>query len=320
MGLQRHARGRHSLGRETELEEGTVDEEKWQHESKSLGIYTGDSADAELYALAFALDHAVERVKQGEDVKLVRMYTDCERVLKSTRDGSNNWLGLAVEETWTLQKGYAHADWLDREKSVGVELVWVKGHAGDAGNELTDFWAKDARRRQLQGLGPSEEKRKWVKMKQMRADGFDRVDDDSMEEGFYRVNKPLLEKGEKEPSEDSDGSKDMNFGDSDSDQAPVLFSPPPQHDDVVVKCRLRRSLSSAEVSLSSPGPRIPLHNFMPPAQFPHLQSHHRSTPHVSNFDVGGNRAYRSHNRWPGRGMSAPASQPYCTEAKRRGRM
>jgi len=198
-------------GSEEEPEEGEIVESAWRTEPFALGINTGDIADAELFALAAALGFAVKQVEQGKDVQQVRVYTDCMRILLGIEKGSIDNLGPAIGGTWALQQLYDCADWLEGN-GVGVELVWVKGHAGEYGNELADKAAKRGLRSQIEKLGKPEEKRK-MKKKEDAPVAITQAGEDAVEEWYWRVNKPLLLSGEEETEDDgamSDASMDIS--------------------------------------------------------------------------------------------------------------
>jgi ribonuclease HI len=215
--------------REEELEEGEISEApepEWHGKRFELGLNIGDSADTELFAAAAALGLAIQRVQQGEACTLVRVYTDCQRILLGIKDGSIVSLGPAVKSVWALQELYDGADWL-REQGVGVKLMWVKGHNGDKGNEIADTAAGSASRAQIKELGKVEEKRKMVRKRDVPED-VNKAGEDAVEEWYWRVNKHFLLAGEKEEEDVgvdddnndlSNGSQAMDTSDSDNDSS-----------------------------------------------------------------------------------------------------
>ena len=94
------------------------------------------------YAIMAALKHA--------DGQPCTIYTDSEFWINVITKWS-----LAWEKSGWVKKGGEIKN-LDIVREVcplyrqsQAELVWVRGHVGDKGNELADQWANEARRRRL---------------------------------------------------------------------------------------------------------------------------------------------------------------------------
>lgn len=106
----------------------------------ALGTEDGDTTNIRMEGLAIiaALEHAA-----GEKCQI---YTDSEFWINVITKWSlmweaNGWKkkGGAIKNLDLVQKVCP----LYRESNA--ELVWVRGHDGDAGNELADQWANKAR-------------------------------------------------------------------------------------------------------------------------------------------------------------------------------
>ncbi|KAH6644835.1 hypothetical protein C7974DRAFT_300811, partial [Boeremia exigua] len=103
----------------------------------------GSASDAELFAIAAAVAKGRQRVEEGGEVRLVRVYSDAQTLLESLRDGEPMVFGPLDESYFPLRALYEDTDWLVA-KGVGVELVWVKGHRGSEGNKIADAAASRA--------------------------------------------------------------------------------------------------------------------------------------------------------------------------------
>ncbi|KAF2827915.1 hypothetical protein CC86DRAFT_201814 [Ophiobolus disseminans] len=120
----------------------------------ALGRYTGDSTDAELFAIGAALDHAKKAIQKGRTLTLtlIRIFTDAQRLLKAIHTGSTLTLGplLSTPKT-SLESFYERASWL-ANRGVKIQLEWVKAHAASSGNQAADQLARAAARNQEASL------------------------------------------------------------------------------------------------------------------------------------------------------------------------
>jgi len=124
-----------------------------------LGRFTGNSNDAELYAIAAALSRAVVDVQlQNRKIDRVRIISDSLIVLEALK--RPNCLGLPLGPIITsrlaIQDIFSHADWLAAHE-INLELRWVKGHANSNGNKAADREAGRAVSRQGELLGPLDD-------------------------------------------------------------------------------------------------------------------------------------------------------------------
>jgi ribonuclease HI len=92
------------------------------------------------------LTAAIEALKYLKRPLPVRLHTDSQYVQKGISEWIHNWKARG----WKTadKKPVKNADlWAELDRLNGihrVEWVWVKGHAGDAGNELADTLANRA--------------------------------------------------------------------------------------------------------------------------------------------------------------------------------
>ncbi|KAH7406891.1 hypothetical protein DE146DRAFT_753435 [Phaeosphaeria sp. MPI-PUGE-AT-0046c] len=106
-------------------------------QSYHLGRHTGDAEDAELYAIAAALGKATHVVDKDDRIRLVRIYTDAQWVLRGLYYHDNLRFGPMLESKTALEGAYEGAEWLEA-RGVRVQLIWVKGHAQSEGNRWAD--------------------------------------------------------------------------------------------------------------------------------------------------------------------------------------
>jgi ribonuclease HI len=137
----------------------------WQDQSHicsaqyKLGRYTGDSADAEIFAIAAALGRARKEVERNRDIRIVKVFSDSQGILLALQKGKHTHFGPMLAKKTALEGLYERADTLNAQ-GVVVELVWVKGHFLSQGNRLADNVADDAVREQMNQQGsPSVPKR-----------------------------------------------------------------------------------------------------------------------------------------------------------------
>ncbi|KAF1837435.1 hypothetical protein BDW02DRAFT_142116 [Decorospora gaudefroyi] len=160
--------------------------------SYQLGRYTGESADAELYALAAALGLAKQEVEKEEEegvrrLALIRVYTDAKNVLDSIVAWTCLTLGPLISPRTALQSLFECAEWL-RDNGVEVELHWVKGHANSDGNELADRSATEAVTAQAEVFARARTSRREMRDEDV-PDMFKEIDDDWVDEWLYRANR-----------------------------------------------------------------------------------------------------------------------------------
>jgi len=105
-----------------------------------LGRNNGNSEDAEIFALAAALDLAVKSGNEGTKPRVVRIFSDAKSVLESLARGEYVRFGSMIGARSSLLDLYHHAEWLGH-MGAKVELVWVKGHANSEGNKKADVCA-----------------------------------------------------------------------------------------------------------------------------------------------------------------------------------
>ena len=182
----------------------------WQTQSFPLGLETGSVTDTKLFGIAAALGLAVERIGS---ISVVKVFSDSQTVLRGIQRSDIWSLGRAVSSPWALEDVYNHAEVLTKA-GVGVELVWVKGHAWSIGNIKADGAAAEAARSQL-GM-----KRRWIR-KEDASTEMVRGGRDSVEEWLARQNRHWILEGTKPCNDDeargdeegaaSDGSADMEI-------------------------------------------------------------------------------------------------------------
>lgn len=83
------------------------------------------------------------------------IYTDSEFWINVITVWSVNW----EKNNWTKKGGEIKNLDIVTEvcplfRDCDAKLIWTKGHAGDPGNELADYWANEARRQNIARLQP----------------------------------------------------------------------------------------------------------------------------------------------------------------------
>ena len=110
------------------------------HLGQSTG---GNNHDAELFALGAALRQAKEHMQQGNQLEVVRVFSDALGILHDIKQGNCFVFGPMRKGRPALEKLYARAQWL-KERNVSIELIWVRGHSNSEGNRLADKAAGQA--------------------------------------------------------------------------------------------------------------------------------------------------------------------------------
>ena len=96
------------------------------------------------YALLAAMTHAA-----GEPCQI---YTDSEFWINVLTKWAPGWAAKGWKKSGGPIKNLDIVQELyPLYKSSQAELIWVRGHNNDPGNELADHWANEARRRSLRG-------------------------------------------------------------------------------------------------------------------------------------------------------------------------
>ncbi|KAF2815959.1 uncharacterized protein BDZ99DRAFT_471258 [Mytilinidion resinicola] len=101
-----------------------------------IGLNLGDSNHAELFAIAIALELAIQKVYNGSKAPIV-IYSDSQAVLKALQNGNSTILGPMGTGRLALSLAYERAECL-KEKKIPLTLRWVKGHNKSAGNVAAD--------------------------------------------------------------------------------------------------------------------------------------------------------------------------------------
>jgi ribonuclease HI len=132
-----------------------LDGDRYSVESYELGRYTGNSEDAEIFAIAAALGKAKNEVWESMDIHLVKVYSDAMGILQALANGTPCRVGpMLSNENTAIRAIYDRAKWL-ANKGVELELLWVKGHSESTGNALADRAAYDAVSDQAERLIPA---------------------------------------------------------------------------------------------------------------------------------------------------------------------
>jgi ribonuclease HI len=103
-----------------------------------LGQSTGgNNSDSELFALAAALGRAKKFMQKGNQLKVVRVFSDAQGILQKIHNGVCYIFGPMLTARTALEGLYDRAQWL-KDRNVSIELTWIKGHSGSEGNILAD--------------------------------------------------------------------------------------------------------------------------------------------------------------------------------------
>ncbi|KAL1592329.1 hypothetical protein SLS60_011406 [Paraconiothyrium brasiliense] len=108
-----------------------------------LGMYTGKSSDAELFAIVAALGMALDDSRSSNRLRRVRIYTDAAFILLGLSNSGCRVLGPIMDnnEPLAIKLLYDRAEAL-YNLGVDLELFWVKGHANSYMNHIADIGAK----------------------------------------------------------------------------------------------------------------------------------------------------------------------------------
>lgn len=167
----------------------------WETDAVALPRYSGETGDAELYALKMAFDIAVRHAHVPERcLENIVFFTDCRDVVEMLT-GNTHWgtyLGpVPTEGRWALEDIFDAADHL---KAVGTTIVvaWIKAHKygfGREGNHKADKAAEVEMDKQCALLHNAEEK----------LDEFpgwaQGLEGDIREEALWRLSKPFFRWG-----------------------------------------------------------------------------------------------------------------------------
>ncbi|MCZ6765056.1 MAG: ribonuclease HI [Alphaproteobacteria bacterium] len=121
---------------------------RWRHETKELAGGEAETTNNRMELMAAI--RALEALKRPTQVAL---HTDS----KYLRGGITEWIHNWKKNGWrtAAKKPVKNADlWQRLEAALAdheIEWIWVKGHAGDPGNEHADRLATEAASRQAAG-------------------------------------------------------------------------------------------------------------------------------------------------------------------------
>ncbi|KAF2491917.1 hypothetical protein BU16DRAFT_564398 [Lophium mytilinum] len=101
-----------------------------------IGRNLGDSNDAELFAIAAALELALRGVQAGSKASIV-IYSDSQAILKALKNGNSTILGPMGSGKLALSLAYERAERL-KEERIPLTLRWIKAHSKSAGNVAAD--------------------------------------------------------------------------------------------------------------------------------------------------------------------------------------
>ncbi|MCZ6604601.1 MAG: ribonuclease HI [Alphaproteobacteria bacterium] len=122
---------------------------RWRHETKELAGGEAETTNNRMELMAAI--RALEALKRPTQVAL---HTDS----KYLRGGITEWIHNWKKNGWrtAAKKPVKNADlWQRLEAALAdheIEWIWVKGHAGDPGNEHADRLATEAASRQADHL------------------------------------------------------------------------------------------------------------------------------------------------------------------------
>lgn len=112
----------------------------FQYKSKQKQLFGGELLTTNNRMELMATIQALENLQHCCQVKL---YTDSKYVLQGITDWMLNW----KKNGWKTASKQAVKNedlWRRLDAAIqrhSIEWVWVKGHAGDSGNEMADFLA-----------------------------------------------------------------------------------------------------------------------------------------------------------------------------------
>lgn len=105
----------------------------------ALGSEDGDTTNIRMEGRAL-----IEAMKLGQEFKC-EIHTDSEFWINTLTKWAPGW----EAKGWTKKGGIKNLDLVKEAYALYqdslAELIWVRGHAGDEGNELADEWANRAR-------------------------------------------------------------------------------------------------------------------------------------------------------------------------------
>ena len=114
-----------------------------QTEEKRLELSGGEKETTNNRMELMAAIKALENVNKEDDIIL---YTDSNYV----KDGINKWIDNWKKNNWKTsnKKSVKNKDlWIRLDDAINeknISWIWVKGHAGNEGNEQADYLARSA--------------------------------------------------------------------------------------------------------------------------------------------------------------------------------
>lgn len=167
---------------------GSSENWQWRDVSFPLGVDTGESRDAEIFAVVAALDRAEACYLENRELKVVRIFSDCMSILEDLEHGTIMHLGPSFASPWALQAIYYSTDFLV-ESGLSVQLMWQKSHALSEGDQHADIAARNAARSQMR---LSTTGRSVWKKRQDCPQGLVDLGPDSVDEWYWRMNRVLM--------------------------------------------------------------------------------------------------------------------------------